>query len=196
MSWFRKEPSRPKPVTAARNDRGVVCFDLGLALLPERDFAGMLVSCGIEWHWTSIDNKQNQPANSPGTRPLTRLCDDSNQLFLDDLRDSNAEERDIAMVGIQPDSQELVQLEPGLTEALREFAAEGTGPVQAIYYREDDGDEVFYANWPLSEPVRSLIASWLIRPDDIRDFRWAGWQGWETKWLEGAIAQIIARAKA
>jgi hypothetical protein len=43
----------------------------------------------------------------------------------------------------------------------------------------------------LSEPVRSLIAFWLVLPDNIRDLRWATWSESQTQWVEGAIAQIL-----
>ena len=125
-------------------------------------------------------------------RPLTRLCEKNKQAFRDDFRDyGNAEGRDIAMLGLQPDSRGLVKSEAHLKKALHRFATEGARPVQAVYGREDDGDEVIYANWPFSEPVRSLIAFWLVRPDNIDDLHWASWSESQTQCLEGAIAQIL-----
>jgi hypothetical protein len=94
------------------------------------------------------------------------LCGESNQAFLDHLGNyGNAPGREMAMLGLQSDSGELVRSELDLTRALRKFAVGGTGPVQAVHLREDDGDAVLYAKWPLSGPIRHVIASWLIRPD-------------------------------
>lgn len=101
----------------------------------------------------------------------------------------------MVLVGLQGEVEQLPRSEEGLATALHNFAANGVGPVQVLYDREDDGDEVLYVAWPLFEPVRALISCWLVRPDDIRGLRWSNWQGWETKSLERAIAQIIARTK-
>jgi hypothetical protein len=89
------------------------------------------------------------------------------------------------MLGLQPDSRGLVKSEDNLKKALHRFVTQEAGPGQAVYGREDDGDEALYANWPFLNSVRSLIAF-------LRDLRWATWSGWQTRWLEGAIAQILA----
>jgi|SRR5882724_4853661 len=43
--------------------------------------------------------------------------------------------------------------------------------------------------------IRQPLGAWLIRPDQIREILWADWWAWQTRWLEGAIAQLLDRAK-
>jgi len=128
MAWFRKESTRGKPVTLAINGRGVAGSDFGLALLAESDFASDLVSSGLEWFWTSHDPNRRS-GYEPETRLVTRLCQESKRAFLDDLPDyGNPEGRDIAMFGIRPDSQNVVQSPADLKNALHTFIAAGAGP--------------------------------------------------------------------
>jgi len=100
------------------------------------------------------------------------------------------------MFGIRPDSQNVVQSPADLKNALHTFIAAGARwPVPAVYSREDDGDELWYVAGPRSEPVRQPLGAWLIRPDQIREILWADWSAWQARWLEGAIAQLLDRAK-
>jgi hypothetical protein len=158
-------------------------------------FSSALLDSALEWFWTSTDENPRPTATLPEKRPLTHLSEISRSAFLDDLCDDRGGEgRAIAMAGFLPGASVIVSAKSKLSDALAEFALSGGGPVQALYCREDDGDEVFYSAWPLTEPVRQLIGSWLIRPDEIRDFHWTGWRNWESRWLEGTIAELIERA--
>jgi hypothetical protein len=188
MRLFGKEPDRPKPITAALSQRGVVGFDLGFSTPSEIEFASILVSSGLEWFWVST--------GFPEERSLTQLRNETKHVLVEDLLDNgNAEGREITMFGLEPDCRALVQTPLELTNALHGFALSGTGPIRAIYSREDDGDAALYAVWPLTESVRSLLAAWLVRTNDIRELTWADWSKWQTTWLEGAIQHILDRAK-
>jgi hypothetical protein len=88
----------------------------------------------LEWFWVRSDPNRIGPPGLPQMRPLTRLCEKNKQAFRDDFRDyGNAEGRDIAMLGLQPDSRGLVKPEANLKKALHRFATEGAGPVQAVF---------------------------------------------------------------
>lgn len=166
------------------NGRGAVCFDFGMqppVLSPPE-----LLSSGLAWFWTILDLRE--------TGSLTRLGTGNAQSFLDALRgDCNGDGPEIAILGVAPESEQVLLVKSDLANALHNFAKESLGPIQIIIYQEDDGDVVAYATWPLSDAVRNLIASWFIRTDNIRSVRRKDWKKWQTKLLEALIGNIISR---
>lgn len=200
MLLTRDKSGRPPVKLSFPANGGAICFDFGLR--PPLLSPPELISTGISWFWTSSrggPNWEESPVHSlPEMRPPTRLNESNGQAFLDDFRDnrSSGEGRDIWIVGIDPKSEQIVEKETDLENSLRKFAREGVGPIQMLFYQEDDGDAVVYTIWPFSTPVRDLVASWLIQPDNIRDLHSGGWKKWQTKYLQGVIECIVSRIKS
>ena len=203
MSWFRKKASRPKssrpnPVGIAKNGWGVACFDFGMR--PPEVIPSHLLSSGLAWFWTS---SRSGPASEwskpelPETRTLTRLSEHTAQTFVDDYRDScrGYDGREIIFAGIKADLPEIDPPEMDLKRASCEFATEGRGPIQVIAYSGDDGDGTMYTAWPLCEPVRNLLSSWLVRSKDISEIIWSEWSAEQTTGLESLTAHILKQSK-
>ena len=199
MRLFWERSQRNTVGASFPSHRGAACFDFGLR--PPTLSPSELISSGLVWFWTSSRSgtgwEKSPVQGLPETRSLTRLSEQNAQAFVDDFRDNcGSEGRDIVVMGIDAVSERIVHIEAELRNALYKFAREGLGPIQMVAYMEDDGDEVIYTTWPLSEPVRSLLGSWLIRSDEIRDLHSSRWKKWQTKWLESLIAHVLARAKS
>jgi hypothetical protein len=195
MKSLREKLTHRKPVTVFVRDRGAVCFDFGVWAYPKTP--SELLSGGLAWFWTSSrsgPNREESPIPGlPETRLLTRLNGENVQAFLDDSDDNR---REIAIVGVDTTSAKILESGVDLANTLDRFAREGAGPIQALFSQEDDGDEVLFAAWPLAEPVRNLIASWIVQRDDIREFTVDRWRKWNGRYLDGLIAGIISRVRS
>jgi hypothetical protein len=200
MGLFRRTSSKTDSVTGSLNSHGLACFELKLWRLRDEEFASALVSSALEWFWTSdksaVGLKKSPATDPPETRPLTHLCQENLKAFFDDLHDyRGGEGPQISMIALQPGCRGIVESSGDLAKAIHSFATGGGGPVQVMFDRGDDGDEVFYAAWPMCDSVRSLVAGWLIKRDEIREFNWGSWQQWNQKWLDGLMTDIPKRAK-
>lgn len=75
----------------------------------------------------------------------------------------------ILLLGIEPDALDTLQTTEGLRAAMETFAVNASGPIRVVVFAEQDGrSEIVYVPSEPSQPIASLLDSWEIRPDTIR----------------------------
>jgi hypothetical protein len=75
----------------------------------------------------------------------------------------------ILLLGIEPDTLDTVQTPAGLRAAKEAFAVNAGGPIRVVVFAEQDGrSEIVYVPSEPSPPIASLLDSWGIRPEAIR----------------------------
>lgn len=96
---------------------------------------------------------------------LTRLTADKLQPFIACIQVSPTT---ILLLGVEPDALDSLQNTGGLRAAMEAFAADASGPIRVVMFRELDGrSEIVYVSPEPAQPVERLLDSWGIQPDAI-----------------------------
>jgi hypothetical protein len=130
-------------------------------------FPEQLLASGLGWCWESgrrdPTNYSHSDPNLPVVRPVTLLTADNINVFLDDLRERDADDFGRWIYVFGTDQQAIsALLEPeGFRASILKFLNEESGPVRIVLAQVSDMnyEYIFVPHEPL-ESVRRLLDSW------------------------------------
>jgi hypothetical protein len=187
MDWlrraFRRTGSAQSGLTCYLRENGPIAYALMLFEPDPRARVDAMLESGLAWYWRS-----GSGAGDPAApREWTQLTRWSMAALLADLGAPEADDRDVAIVGIDGADAPADLSDDRIVPWVREFASDSPGPLHVLVRPRPDF--VFVAQQP-PEAVRDLLYAWGI--DRAKADRRA-YARLETRSLEHWLRSLTAR---